>query len=259
MSTPPLERFQQWFAEALIHDGPSDPPSTSPMLRSIIEAGPLSAAARLRIYQEAFWIRMNENLEEDYPGVRRLLGPVAFTELVRAFVTASPQPHPSLIYLGEAFPNFLAHAFPGRAELAAMARVEWAKIEVRHAEAPEVLLTGLPALAPEALFGLRLLRSPTARVLLEQHRVGSWLSGLVSEAPTSVEVGAETVAVVRQGFEICIDVISPPFDGVLGKLWEGASLAASIEGLDPGAVSLAEVSQAFAGFVQRGYFERVEL
>jgi hypothetical protein len=249
-----LEQLQSWFAEALVHDAGAHPS----LLETIVESGPLRATQRLRIYQEAFWIRMKENLEEDYPGLRRLLGAPRFESLVRDFVTASPQGHSSLIRLGEMLPAYLERHFPDRLDLASVARLEWAKIDVRHAGAPSKTLGALPALPPDVLFGIRMVPSPLVRLVVLPCRAGRWLLE-ADPSKSSIEALPETVMVVRRGFDVHIEPIASPFDRVLVRLVKGASLTEAVGELDPTAVEPAAVTEAFADFLTRGYFERFDL
>lgn len=260
MSSAELHRFQAWFAEALVRDGPDDPAASPAELSSIVAGGSLSPAGRLRVYQEAFWIRMHENLEEDYPEVRRLMRPEPFRRVVRRFITQHPQPHPSLLRLGEAFPLFLGRARPERPELAEVARIEWAKIEVRHAEASQSALIAPPALPPEVLLGIRLMPSPTSRLLELTHRIGTWLGmPATARAEVGVEPGPETVVVVRRDFVVHVEPVPPPFDRVLVTLHAGGTLAEAVAVLESVEVEPAAVTAAFADFLAKGYFSGFEI
>lgn len=259
MSTTELERLQRRFAEALLGEGAAGDAVVAE-LGVVAGGGGLSAEDRLRVYREAFWIRMYENLEEDYPEVSRQLGPEAFRRAVRGFITEHPSAHPSLIVLGEAFAPFMARARPDRPELAELARLEWAKIVVRHAEAPSAPLTAPPQLPPDAYPGLRLEPSPTARLLELSHRVGRWLSLPADRrAAAPIEPGPEVVMVVRRAFVVTVEPVPAPFDRVLARLYAGAALGEAIAALDPESVEPAQVTRAFADFLSRGYFARLAL
>ncbi len=117
----------------------------------------LAAPARLDVYAQAYFARLLEVLEGDYPTVAWLCGEAAFHDLVTAYLVAHPSSSPSLRDLGHAFADFLTEhpvaafareRFPGVDDIA---RLEWAFADVFDApDATPLQRADLARVAPEA-------------------------------------------------------------------------------------------------------------
>lgn len=91
-------------------------------------------ALRFRVYSNAYWIRMEESLEEDFPLLVEALGEESFSELVEDFLTKLPSSFSSLSEVSKALPEFLknkkwAKRYPYATDLA---RLEVAELFSRQ-------------------------------------------------------------------------------------------------------------------------------
>jgi hypothetical protein len=89
--------------------------------------GSLSGAARMRVYNHAYFGRLEVALLHVYPLCRRLLGEARFTSCARRYIMAAPATQPDIDRFGSDFPGFLArHGEPPR--VVDVAALEWAHV-----------------------------------------------------------------------------------------------------------------------------------
>lgn len=95
----------------------------------------LPAGERLAVYGDAYYLRLLEALEEDFPGLKGLVDEREFEALGRAYIDAYPSTNPSVRWFGRHLPRFLrdADGYRDRPELAEMAAFEWTQGEVMDA------------------------------------------------------------------------------------------------------------------------------
>jgi hypothetical protein len=93
----------------------------------------LTSFERLEIYNRQYWWRVLSSFDEDFPGLRAVLGDRRFDALAEAYITECPSRSFTLRNLGSQLPSWLAkHAsFAGSRHALSldMARLEWADIE----------------------------------------------------------------------------------------------------------------------------------
>jgi hypothetical protein len=95
-----LETTQQAFQEFILGGATG--------IRDRIEGDErIDPERRLRIYYDAYRLRLVEVLGSDYEAVRALLGPEAFNEACRAYVEATPSIHRNVRWYGAGFAEFL--------------------------------------------------------------------------------------------------------------------------------------------------------
>jgi hypothetical protein len=120
----------------------------------------LTSTERLNIYHRQYWYRILDSFNEDFPGLRAILGERTFDRLSRAYLTECPSQSFTLRNLGSRLETWLGeHSdFAGKNLALAldMIRLEWAHIEAfdnaeRKALGPEDLLE----LGPEMVFTLQ--------------------------------------------------------------------------------------------------------
>ena len=106
----------------------------------------LSSFERLEIYNRQYWFRVLASLDEDFPGLRAIIGQRRFEALCKAYLVDCPSQSFSLRNLGSGLETWLRshpeHIQP-RATLALdMVRLEWAEIEAFDGASEPVLLPG---------------------------------------------------------------------------------------------------------------------
>src|SRR5260370_14613519 len=75
----------------------------------------LSSVERLEIYNRQYWFRLFDSFEEDFPGLKAVLGEKRFERLMRAYITDRPSTSYTLRDLGARLPDWLIknEAFTG--------------------------------------------------------------------------------------------------------------------------------------------------
>lgn len=93
----------------------------------------LTAFERLEIYNRQYWFRVVGALEEDFPGLRAILGSRRYDALAIAYLTAHPSRSFTLRNLGSKLPEWLqanpSHAGRRHRLAVDVARIEWAFVE----------------------------------------------------------------------------------------------------------------------------------
>jgi hypothetical protein len=110
-----------------------------------------SAETRLRIYEDAYHVRLEEALGVTYPAVRNAMGPQAFAECVRNFSLVQPSSFRSIRYYGAALSDFLAAQVRGvRGQgLGELAHWEWLLADAFDGEDSQVVaLSDLASIDP---------------------------------------------------------------------------------------------------------------
>ncbi len=98
----------------------------------------LNSLERLAIYNQQYWIRLLDSLQDDFSGLQTILSEESFELLCVAYLAAYPSRSYSLNHLGEYLPKFileqpeLTHPCPQLAY--EMASFEWAEIVAYDAQ-----------------------------------------------------------------------------------------------------------------------------
>lgn len=120
----------------------------------------LSSFERLQIYNRQYWFRTLASLDEDFPGLRAVVGQRRFEELCKAYLVDCPSESFTLRNLGSRMEWWLRghpERIQPRAGLALdMVRLEWAEIEAFDGAAEPVLSPGdVLASDPDPHFNLQ--------------------------------------------------------------------------------------------------------
>lgn len=106
--------------------------------------------ARMEIYTYAYFNRIYESLQEDYPATLSNLGEKNFHQLCVDYLQACPSTNPDLALTSTGLPDFLRCHDLARTRpwLADLARIEWENIAVTRMTDPKPLslkdLQGIP-------------------------------------------------------------------------------------------------------------------
>jgi len=132
----------------------------------------LSSFERLEIYNRQYWFRLFSSFEEDFPGLKAVLGQLRFQKLMRAYLEACPSESFSLRNLGSRLTSWMREN-PGFAgpdsELALeVAELEWAHIEAFDGAAlPRLSSEDLSRVGPSS----RLALQPYVRLVQANHPI----------------------------------------------------------------------------------------
>ncbi len=93
----------------------------------------LTSFERLEIYNRQYWFRLFSSFEEDFPGLKSVIGSRRFQTLMRAYLEAHPSRSFTLRNLGSSLTVWLRqnpqYTHPHTESAIAMAALEWAHIE----------------------------------------------------------------------------------------------------------------------------------
>ena len=89
------------------------------------DARGVDAPTRLRVYADAYRLRLLEVLGKDYPALRALLGDGLFTRIGDAYLDAHPSRAPSVRGFGQHLAQFLAERSDVHPAWIELARFEW--------------------------------------------------------------------------------------------------------------------------------------
>jgi len=241
----------------------------------------LSSFERLEIYNRQYWFRVLASLDEDFPGLRAIIGQRRFEALCKAYLVDCPSQSFSLRNLGSGLETWLRshpeHIQP-RATLALdMVRLEWAEIEAFDGASEPVLLPG-DALAsdPDPHFRLQpylqliSLRYPVDDLLVAIRKDtpdGGMASNAVSEYRKQTRVRkvarqkpqAVFLVVHRVDYSVYFKRIEQEAFKFLHALREGQSLSSAVvlafQGRDiPETVLVSRVQNWFESWSSLGWF-----
>ena len=240
----------------------------------------LSSFERLEIYNRQYWFRVLDALDEDFPGLRAIVGGRRFEALCRAYLVDCPSECFTLRNLGARLEPWL-HAHPQwirpRTGLALdMVRLEWAEIQAFDAAA-EPALTPQDVLAsePDPQFTLQpylqllKLRYPVDDLLVairQDHPDGAMASNAISLRKRTrvhkvARQKAESVflAVHRIDYSVYFKRLKAEAFAFLKALREGkrlsAAAASAFEGRDvPQSELLSTVQNWFQSWSTLGWF-----
>jgi hypothetical protein len=176
-----------------------------------------------------YYARLGEVMEAEYPTVRQLLGPRAFTDACRRYVAKHPSRARLLNGLSAGFPDFLARTLPRshRNGLAVdIARIERAMEDVFDAPAATPMTAAEFAAVGERT---RLAVNP-ALVLLElRYPANATMNALRrGERPRIPRPRASRVIVFRRGFQVLRREQDAEQFRLLKALVAGKPLAAAV-------------------------------
>src|SRR5262249_19822287 len=112
----------------------------------------LTSFERLELYSQGYWSRILETFDQDFPGLRTIVGKPRFDRLAHAYLTDCPPDSFDLNRLGNRLEAWLTkhprYAHYRQRVALDMVRLEWAKIEaVSSGECPSLTATELAGLS----------------------------------------------------------------------------------------------------------------
>lgn len=288
MSHTPLERIQQWM-QAVIQDPLGEgtgahraaPDSTADSEPKAIEdiiarSRQLSAESRLEIYNRAYFARLVDCLESEFPAVRFAAGPEAFGGLVLGYLQAWPSRSDTLASLGAHFADYLLTTRPPRDEneslpdfadlLIDLARLERTYSEVFDGPGPERIPglehVALAELSAEEFAASNIRFHDSVRLLTLQFPCHEFASAVRQERDPIAPAPSPTHLVIfRRDFVVRRLAVTPRQFELLCRLHAGATVGEALAQAARDAEDLpelaAEVRVWFAEWTKAQLFREV--
>lgn len=265
----PLEKLEAWMLRVTTEsDSPradkaaqldldSDSVAQAHLLRP---AGIESPFERLAIYRRGYFARLTECLADDFPALMSALGGPQFKTLCKDYIATHPSTSPNLNSFGRFLPDFLLQH--NDLEMALfyrdLARLEWALVEVLHAEAsPPISAMALAATLTESLLDIRVEVSKAVKLLTFGYPVNEFFQAFCDNS--ALELPAPTitsVAVVRVEYALWRLDLLPVQATLLSRLAQGKALNAALDGIQ---ATPAQIQAWFSDWTRLGIFSAISL
>lgn len=228
ITTPLLADLQQDFLHYLQHE-------QCGIEQMILSTEQVSADLRLRIYSNAYWSRLTEALQENFPALHTLLGDDDFYQLAETYIRRYPSRHFSLRYFGDRLTDLLREApYAEQGVLAEMAQFEWAVWAAFDAEdTVPASLGDIQSVLPNQWGELVFVLHPSCGLLQLNWNVPQLWQAITNEAePMALQQGVATGWLVwRQGLGTYFRALEADEAWLLASLQRDNSFAALCEGI----------------------------
>jgi len=241
VATPSLGTLEAWMQAVVMHpEGAEAGLRSQPARRFIAPAArdpsavvlpskQLNSLERLEIYAHMYYARLVEVMEGEYPTVRQVLGPSAFSAACRGYIARHPSRSRLLNGLSASFPDFLARTLPRthRHRLAVdIARIERAMEDVFDAPASTPMTAAEFAAVADRT---RLWTNPALVLLKLRYPANTFMNALRRGGrPRIPRPRATRVIVFRRGFQVLRRDQEPEQFRLLQALVAGQPLAAAV-------------------------------
>ncbi len=272
----PIEALQNWMQAVVVHPGGVRAGESAARTHLdvsledvVLPTGQLDAEGHMAVYAEAYFLRLIEILETDFPALRAALGAPAFEGLCRAYVVRHPSRHYSLNVFGAKLPEFMRSEAEGlhpRGFLVELAELERVLEETFDAEEVARLDTdALLAVPGDDWPAARLVPRPTLRLCAFEHPIDVWYTAFREDDVRGFPAPEPSwLAVHRRDFRLWRHRLSREQHALLQAILAAQPLGQALEtcaalpDVDPAAL-VASVGGWFQEWTAEGFFERVEL
>jgi hypothetical protein len=192
----------------------------------IVDDERVGARQRLDIYRNNYRASLIGVLSDHFERLHAWLGDEQFDTVAGAYVAANPSTTRNLRYYGGAFPGFLAEHFPDDAELAELARIDWALRAAFDAADVSVLDAATVGELGDAWIEQRLALHPSASLIdVRSNAAALWSALDAEEAPPELVQFAEpvTLLVWRGGQQPSFRSLSTGEADALARIEAGTS------------------------------------
>ncbi len=257
MPAPSLHEVQRLFWESVAVQPGRD--SIAPaFVRLVRGCDDSDRKTRIRVYSDAYYLRLRDVLREDFPRLAALLGSERFEDAASGYLEVFPSKQPSVRHLGRAVAEFLRRREDIPKCLADLAQLEWARVEVFDApDAESATIGDFVSVPPDAWPALRFSTIPALQTLRAQYPVHQLWSG-----DESLDVAAANTSIRVWRANDC-RVFHAPMDeresAALRKMISGEPFAAICETFAdlPAAEAAEEATALLARWIEDGIIGRV--
>ncbi|AJQ96590.1 DNA-binding domain-containing protein [Gynuella sunshinyii] len=202
---------------------------------AVLDTATLTAAQRMAIYHNAYFQRLHEVLQQDYPTVHSLIGDDMFHQLAKDYTLAYPSTYTSIRWFAEQLPAFLGQAEPYRQHAILAELGEWERhlrAAFDGADAVPLRPDSLQTVAAEHWPHLRFVFVPTFRLC--EHRfntVAVWQALKEDSPPPEIEALADSEywLIWRSGLQTSYQSVSSEEAELIQQVQQGNHFAGLCE------------------------------
>lgn len=183
-----LAQLQSAFQAYLLDD------ARSTRFTAMVDDKKVGATKRLKIYHDAYRLRIIEALATAYPMLKAYLGDDLFDNTARSYLTKWPSTYPNLRWYGAQMSTHLVQTLPKHPIAAELAAFEWTLSLAFDAEdAPQLSIQDLAQIAPERWGDLHFKFQPGLQFLtLNCNAVAVWQALDAGNTPPKAMQGQPT-------------------------------------------------------------------
>lgn len=175
----PLATLQAGFQAYLLDD------SRKTAFKPVVDDNKVGATQRLKIYHNAYRLRIVGAFAAAYPMLQAYLGDDAFANVARSYLTKTPSIYPNMRWYGAQMPAHLLSVLAKHPIAAELAQFEWTLSLAFDAEDTTIInLQDLARIPPENWGDLRFKFQPSTHLLaLHYNAVAVWQALNVEQTP----------------------------------------------------------------------------
>lgn len=257
MTLSRLRGLQERVHDYLLGEGDG-----SAMRDAIVDDGRVGAEERLKIYHDAYRLRLIEALSKAYPNLGKLLGDELFDRTARAYIVTHPSRYRNLRWYGGELAEHLADALPQHPVASELARFEWTlALAFDSADTPVLSGADLVTVSPEDWGRLRFSLHPSAWVLdMNLNTVAVWQALNEDRTPPSIKETTSSWLIWRKGLNPHFRSLEPGESSSLALIVKGACFAEVCEALsmsDAEPDSAIQAAGYLAGWLGDGLLSRM--
>lgn len=174
-----LAQLQAGFQAYLLDD------ARNTAFKGIVDDKKVGATKRLKIYHDAYRLRIVDALATAYPMLKAYLGDDLFENAARSYLTKTPSTYPNLRWYGAQMSAHLQQTLPKYPIAAELAQFEWRLNLAFDAEdTPVLTIQDLAAIPPENWADLRFKIQPSTQILaFNDNAVAVWQALNIDKTP----------------------------------------------------------------------------
>lgn len=252
MKDQPLDKLQQWMQAVITHPAGADAGLSTPEAQSQIATSPSdveqiiepsrrqSSIERLEVYANAYYARLIECLQAEFPVFRQTVGDDLFAEFAVDYLRRYPSQSYTLGELGARFVRFLTETRPVPQDAADwsdflidLARLERTLSEVFDGPGcetkPPLGLAEILAIDPKLWPQVRLTPAPCLRLLALRFPLNDYYTVIKSGNEAPLPQAAESwIAITRRDYVVRRYGLSRPQFILLTELERGQTVGEAI-------------------------------
>jgi hypothetical protein len=284
-----LARIQQWMQSVIMHPDGVEAGIESPATRTMIDVNSdnveyvicrsvaQTSIERLHVYANAYFARLLEVLDSEFPALVHALGAELFQDFAFGYLQQYPSQSYTLGDLSAKFSEYLAHTRPPRepadaepdwadflVDLATLERTYSEVFDGSGVEGQRLLQAdNLREIAPDSWLRVRLVPVPCLKLLTLRFAVHEYATAVRRQENPSLSASSPTwLVVTRRDYVVRRVAVDETEFAALAVLVGGGTIADSLEAAENRWTGnfdqlASEIQRWFRDWSAAGYFQRI--